>query len=211
MVETTRKGRGKMSENRFLVAGWAAIAAAGLMPVAFIVAGFEEAAFDHGLTTRPVGLGAADFLLLIFGGVTVFVLLELKRMLFERYSYRGLDVIVVLAIIWTVVNYGGSFALQLLFTIVTPAASVGPEAITTIFWIVCIGVFGIIDAILGIMLLLQGRRFGLPLLFFAIFSVAMGICELTVILSFFGLLLFPIAYVALGVAFLRPEEHLEFV
>jgi hypothetical protein len=48
-----------MSENRFLVAGWAAIAAAGLMPVAFIVAGFEEAAFDHGLTTRPVGLASS--------------------------------------------------------------------------------------------------------------------------------------------------------
>ncbi len=39
----------------------------------------------------------------------------------------------------------------------------------------------------------------------------MGLCEVTVILSFFGLLLFPVAYIALGVAFLRPEERLEFV
>jgi hypothetical protein len=61
------------------------------------------------------------------------------------------------------------------------------------------------------MLLLQGRRFGMPLLVFAAFSVAMGLCGVTVILSFFSLLLFPVAYVALGVAFLRPEERLEFV
>jgi hypothetical protein len=181
------------------------------MPVAFIVAGIEEAAFDIGVTTRPVGLGVSDFLLLIFGAVTVYVLIELKRMLFERYSYRGLDAIILVAIAWTVVNYGGSFALQSFFSIVAPSSFASAELATTVFWIVCIGVFGIIDVILGIMLLLQGRRFGMPLLVFAAFSVAMGLCGVTVILSFFSLLLFPVAYVALGVAFLRPEERLEFV
>ena len=200
-----------MNENRFVVAGWAAIAAAGLMPVAFIVAGLEEAAFDLGVTNRAVGLGASDFLLLIFGAVTIYVLIELKRMLYERYSFRGLDAIIVLAIAWSVVNYGGSFALQSFFSITAPAAGVSAEAVTTVFWIVCIGVFGVIDAILGIMLLIRGRRFGIPLLVFAAFSLAMGLCEVTVILSFFGLLLFPVAYIALGVAFLRPEERLEFV
>jgi hypothetical protein len=200
-----------MSENRFLVAGWAAIAAAGLMPSAFIVAGLEEAAFDLGVTNRAVGLGAADFLLLIFGAVMVYVLIELKRMLFERYSFRGLDVIIALAIAWTVVNYGGSFALQSFFSIIAPTSSVSADVVTTVFWIVCIGVFGIIDAILGIMLLIQGRRFGIPLLVFAAFSLAMGLCGVTVVLSFFNLLLFPAAYISLGVAFLRPEERLEFV
>ncbi len=200
-----------MSDNRFLVAGWASIATGGLMPVAFIVAGLEQAAFDLGVTKRAVGLGLSDLLLLVFGAAAVFVLLELKRMLFERYSFRGLDIIIVLAIAWTVVNYGGSFALQSFFTIVAPTASMGAEFITTVFWIVCIGVFGVIDAILGIMLLIQGRRFGIPLRVFAVLSLAMGLCELTVVLSFFGLLLFPAAYIALGVVFLRPEERLEFV
>jgi hypothetical protein len=200
-----------MSENRFLVAGWAAIAAAGLMPVAFIVAGVEEVAFDLGVTRRAVGLGVSDVLLLVFGAVMVYVLVELKRMLFERYSYRGLDVIIALAIAWTVVNYGGSFALQSIFSIIGTTSRVSAEIVTTVFWIVCIGVFGIIDAILGIMLLIQGRRFGMPLVVFAAFSVAMGLCELTVILSLLGLVLFPVAYIALGVAFLRPEVRLEFV
>jgi len=200
-----------MNENRFVVAGWAAIAAAGLMPTAFIVAGFEQAAFDLGVTKRAVGLGASDFLLLIFGALTIYVLIELKRMLFERYSYCGLDVIIPLAIAWTVVNYGGSFALQSFFSIAAPSSVVSAEVATTIFWIVCIGVFGIIDAILGIMLLLQGRRFGIPLLVFAIFSLAMGLCGVTVVLSFFSLLLFPVAYISLGVAFLKPEDRLEFV
>jgi hypothetical protein len=200
-----------MSENRFLVAGWAAIAAAGLMPAAFIVAGVEQAAFDLGVTKRAVGLGASDFLLLILGGICVYVLVELKRMLFERYSYSGLDLIIALAIAWQVVNYGGSFALQSFFSIIAPTSSVSAEVVTTVFWIVCIGVFGIIDAILGITLLIQGRRFGFPLLVFAAFSLAMGLCGVTVVLSFFSLLLFPVAYISLGVAFLRPEERLEFV
>lgn len=200
-----------MSDNRFLVAGWAAIAAAGLMPIAFIVAGVEEAAFELGVTNRSVGLGASDFLLLIFGGVMIFVLIELRRMLHERFSYRGLDVIIVLSIAWTVVNYGGSFVLQSFFTLAAPPSSVSAEVVTTVFWVVCIGVFGILDAILGIMLLVQGRRFGVPLLAFAAFSLVMGLCGVTVILSFFGLLLFPVTYIALGVAFLRPVERLEFV
>jgi hypothetical protein len=200
-----------MSENRFVVAGWASIAAAGLMPAAFIVAGIEQAAFDLGVTRRAVGLGASDFLLLVFGAVTIYVLFELKRMLYERYSFRGLDPIIMVAIAWSVVNYGGSFALQTFYSIVAPAASVSAEVATTVFWIVCIGVFGIIDAILGIMLLIQGRRFGIPLLVFAAFSLAMGLCGVTVVLSFFYLFLFPVAYISLGVAFLRPEEHLEFV
>ena len=153
----------------------------------------------------------ADFLLLVFGVVMVYVLIELKRMLFERYSFRGLDVVIAVAIAWTVVNYGGSLALQLFFSIVAPTSSESAEVATTVFWIVCIGVFGIIDTILGIMLIIQGRRFGIPLLVFAAFSLAMGLCGVTVVLSFFSLLLFPAAYIALGVAFLRPEERLEFV
>lgn len=200
-----------MSEKRYLLAGWAAIAAAGLMPVSFIVAGFEQAAFELGETKRAVGLGASDFLLLVFGAVTIYVFIELKRMLFERYSYRGLDVIIAVEIAWTVVNYGGSFALQSFFSVTGSTTTAAAEVVTTVFWIICIGVFGIIDAILGIMLLLQGRRFGIPLLVFAAFSLAMGLCGVTVILSFFSLLLFPAAYIALGVAFLRPEERLEFV
>jgi hypothetical protein len=200
-----------MTENRFLFAGWASIAAAGLMPVAFIVAALEGAAFELGVTKRAVGLGVSDFLLLVFGAVAVYVLVELKRMLFERYSYRGLDLIISLAIGWTVVNYAGSFALQSFFSIIAPASAVSAEVVSTVFWIVCIGVFGIIDAILGIMLLIQGRRFGYPLLVFATFSLVMGLCEVTVILSVLGLLLFPIAYISLGVAFLRPEGSLEFV
>ncbi len=78
-----------MSENRFVGAGIAAIVAAGLMPAAFIVAGVARAAFDIGAMQRTVGLGVSDFLLLLFAAVTVFVLLEPKRMLFERSSCRG--------------------------------------------------------------------------------------------------------------------------
>jgi len=181
------------------------------MPAAFIVAGVEEAAFDLGVTNRAVGLGASDFLLLIFGALMIYVLIELKHMLYERYSYSGLDVIIALSIAWTVVNYGGSFALQSFFSLIAPTTVVSAEVVTTVFWIVCIGVFGILDSILGIMLLIQARRFGIPLLVFAVFSLAMGLCGVTVVLSFFGLLLFPVAYISLGIAFLRPEESLEFV
>ena len=136
-------------------------------------------------------------------------MIRLRQMLWDRYSYRGADLIIVVAIAWTAVNYGGSFAIQCFFWFTGPSATA--EIVTTVFWIICIGVFGAIDALLGVILLVQQRRFGIPLRVFAAFSLASGLCGMTVILSLFCLLLYPIACTALGVAFLRPEERLEFV
>lgn len=206
-----REGGMRMNENRFELAGWAAIASAALLPTAFVIGGLEQAAFGLGSCEPSVGLGVSDFILLLFGAVSIYVYLMLKRMLYERYSFRKADVVIALTIAWTVVNYAGSFLLQLFFSAVMPDAVKGAVLITTIFWMICIGVFGIIDVILSLILIVNRERFGTPMRVFAILYLLNGLLELTVIFSFVGLLVFPAAFVALAVAFLKPDESLEFV
>jgi len=106
-----------MDENRFTMAAWSSIAAAVLLPVAFIVAGLESVPFKLDFVDHAVGIGIADFLFLILGVFLIHVLLNLKRYMYERYSYKSLDQIIVIAIIWTIVNYGGSLVLEILFLI----------------------------------------------------------------------------------------------
>jgi len=81
----------------------------------------------------------------------------------------------------------------------------------TIFWIACIAGFGIIDIIIGLMIILQRHRFSLPLKIFAILSLLGGVFEATIVLSFFVLILYPLALIALAIAFFRPEEVVELI
>lgn len=200
-----------MIENRFVAAAWASVATAVLLPTAFIIAGIEGATFGLRSLDQTVGIGVADYLFLILGAVGIYVLLSLKKLMYERYSFRGLDLVIVLAIVWTIVNYGGSFVLELLYASILPAAVKNVLLMRTIFWIVCIAGFGILDMIIGLILVCQWRRFSMALRVFAILSMVAGFFEATVILSFFALLFYPLALIALAFAFFKPEEVVEFV
>jgi hypothetical protein len=200
-----------MNENRFTSAGWASIAAAVLLPTSFIIAGIEDAAADYGLMGHRVGLGLADFLFLILGAVGIYVLLNLKKLMYERYSFRGLNVIIGIAILWTIINYGGSFVLELVFTFVPSSVADSAELISVSFWIICIAGFGIIDIIIGLIVFMQRHRFSTPLRVFAVTSLALGICEATVILSFFALILAPVSLIALAFEFLKSDDAVEFI
>ena len=200
-----------MNENSFASAGWASIVMAVILPTAFIVAGIEGAAFELGAVDHAVGIGISDFLFLILGAVGIYVLLSLKRLMYERYSFLGLNLIVGLAIFWTIVNYGGSFLLELFFEFTSPSAVEGAILTSTVFWVVCIVGFGIIDIVIGLILVLQRHRFSTPIRIFAMFSLIAGISEATVILSFFAMLFYPLALIALAIAFLKPDEIVELI
>lgn len=200
-----------MNENRFAPAAWASICGAVLLPLAFIVAGIEGMAYDLSEVEHFGWIGLADFLFLILGAVFIYIFLSLKRALYERYSYRGLNFVISVAILWTIVNYGGSFVLELFLLMAPPSSMDIQVVIGTVFWIVCIAGFGVIDIIVGLMLLRQGRRFSVPLRIFAVLSLVSGFFEATVILSFFALLFYPAALIALAFAFLKPDREIEFI
>jgi len=197
-----------MDEKNWTLAGIACLVYAALLPAAFLIAGAEEAVYQAGATNERVSLGISDFLFLVLCGVAIFVLVSLKRMLFERYSFRGLNLVIALSIAWSLVNYCGSFLLVLIYSLVSPTSA---EPVITGFWVVCIVVFGAIDIATGGVLLLQRKRFGFWLQAFAVTTLAGGFFGMSVILAGINLVLVPLGCIALAVEFLRPVDSIEYV
>ena len=199
------------TEDRFTAAAWASIVAAVVFPLAFIVEGIQQAAFEVGALEFDYGIGPADFLFLGYAGLSIYVLLEFKRLMFEQYSFRRISTIIGIAVAWLIVFFGGSFLLESTLPLRMTHGDIGPPLVLTIFWIICIAVSGIIDIVLGIILIQNRRQFTTPVRVFAWTSLIMGICEATVILSFFALILVPISLIVLAFVFFQRPEEVEFV
>jgi hypothetical protein len=200
-----------MHNNRFVAAGWASIVAGVIFPLAFLIEGVHQAAMSCADTGYPVGVGPGDALFLLYAALAIYVLKEFKSLMYEYYSFKEIGTIISIAILWTIIFFGGSFVLELLLDTVWPQGGLGLPLILVVFWITGIAVFGIIDIILGIILLRQKDRFSFPIRIFAGLSLATGICEATIVLSFLSLLLVPASCAVLAYIFLRKVEEVEFV
>lgn len=200
-----------MEENRYSLAGWLSIVGAVLFPLAFIVDGITDLIVTCGDIDVPWGIGPGDALFLLYAGLSIYVLNAFKSLMYEHYSFKEISLIINIAILWHIIFFGGSFILELALTTVWPSNDIGLPLVVLVFWVIGVAVFGIIDIILGIILLRQGDRFSGAIKVFAILSIVMGFCEATVILSPLTLLLVPASGIALAVAFLRRTEEVEFV
>ncbi|UCE25502.1 MAG: hypothetical protein JSU74_05500 [Candidatus Zixiibacteriota bacterium] len=200
-----------MSENRFSLAGWLSIVAAVVLPLAFILEGITEVALEIGDIDIPWGVGPADALFLFYAALAIYLLMEFKRLMFEYYSFREISTVINIAIFWHIIFYGGSFILETLFTTVWPQDDLGLPLFLLVFWIVGIAAAGIIDIVMGVILLRHRSRFNMPVKVFALLIIVTGFFEGTVVFSFLALLLAPASYVAMAFIFLRRPEEVEFV
>ncbi len=200
-----------MQDNRFAAAGWASIVAAVVFPLAFVVEGIHEAAFEWTDSVFTVAVGPGDFLFLLYAALTVYLLKEFKSLMYEQYSFKEISTIISVAIFWVIVFFGGSFVLELLLATVWPHNDIGLPLVLIIFWVMGVAIFGIIDIILGIIILRQRHRFSQAVKIFAILSVVTGVCEATLILSFLTLVLVPASCAVLAYIFLKKVEEVEFV
>lgn len=200
-----------MEENRYSTAGWLSVAAAVLLPLAFIVDGLTELAVEFGDIDIPWGVGPGDALFLLYAGLLVYVLKSFKSLMYEYYSFREIGIVINMAIFWTIIFFVGSFIIELALTTVWPPDDLGLPVVLLVFWIVGLVVFGIIDILLGIIILRHRNRFSTSITVFAGLSLAIGFFEGTVVLSFLTLLLGPASFVVLAYIFLRKPEEVEFV
>ncbi|UCG62256.1 MAG: hypothetical protein JSV52_02925 [Candidatus Zixiibacteriota bacterium] len=200
-----------MDENRFTAAGWASIVAAVVFPLAFVVEGIHEAALEYVDSGFTVGVGPGDFLFLLYAALTVYLLKEFKSLMYEQYSFKEISTIISVAIFWVIVFFGGSFVLELLLATVWPHNDIGLPLVLIIFWVTGIAIFGIIDIILGIIILRQRHRFSYSVKVFAGLSIATGVCEATLILSFLTMVLVPVSCAVLAYIFLHKVEEIEIV
>jgi hypothetical protein len=200
------------ADNRYTTAGWLAIAMAAIFPTAMIlnwVTGLVGMkAFDH---KGPV-FGPADLLFFIFTIFSIYVLMQFKKLLNERYQFHDLDVWIPISIWWGVLFQVGSVVIRgivLLAGIESPL-TIGLGFLT--FMVIFTVTAGIIDIVVAAKLLRAKGLLGTPITVFAYLTMASGIAELTVVLlPLVAFLLLPAAFVTLGVIFLRQQEEVEFV
>ena len=200
-----------MNENRFVTAGWVSIAAAGVYIMAVVLMGVQEYAFDEGFTDDRMGVGPADFAFLVFAALSIYALWWFKGLMFERYSFRQIGTIIWVSIFWHLVYFGGTFLVELLMSMV----GLSDDSLGALFLVgmeaAGIVVFGIIDIIIGVILLRHARQFHTAVKAFAWLSLAIGVCEVSLILVLLSAFLVPFSFVALAVVFLSRPGTVEYV
>ena len=202
-----------MHNNDYLYPGVAAIALAILVPVYWL--GMAPTVGDSDILWQDMmSLGLSDVLFAAIPLLNIYIYLNLKTLLNERWNFSHIDslvlIMVAINILWVstmlfdVANAlsAESTAIQNRETFLAIASSVGVGAVF---------LFGVVDLLIGIFLLAKAS--GLPTLLkvFAILSVIQGVLGITVILAAALIFIFPVTLIILAMFFLHKPESIEIV
>jgi len=198
-----------MNQSRYSLAGWVAITLAIIFPLAFfmaIVQGLIGAAvFGY---HRP-SFGPSDLLFMLFTVMWAYTLWMFRVYLNERYDYHDLDFLITVAICVTVLLQMVSFGLRGIAFGLAPIAGTVFIVLYLIFAAFAMITAGILDILIAVKLL-QIRQGANDLLkAFAYITMAVGVLEVTVILSPLAFVLVPVYCVILGMIFLGKQEEVQ--
>lgn len=203
-------------KNEYTVPGITALICALLLPAYYMVG----AALSPGLSLEDhmradLGLSASDFVFLLLGAMLIYVTLSFKRVLNDHHAYYGVDSLLGMMAITLGVFHGGLFLIDVAGTFLVQSG--GPETLDKLMVICgallvsCTFVYGVIDILTGITLLRNKSRFPSIIKVFAGLTVFMSLFELTIVLSFFTLLIYPAVLLTMAVKFLKRPEMIEVV
>ena len=181
----------------YLPGGIAAILLAILFPTYWLI---EIGWFVQSGEIRAQ-LGVLDLVYVTVGGLAAFVFFSLKRFLNDRFAYHGADLILTVLVGLAIGSYLLTWTLGYLeFEYAFSALFIGSLI-----------AFGALDIMLGIWLIRAKEELSGGLKAFAVFSLVLGFCEITVVLSLGAIVIYPIYLVILAVVFLRQPEELQIV
>lgn len=201
-----------MSENKYALAGWLAIAGAVLFPLAFII-GILQGVIGMAAFHRPVPiLGPSEMLFILVTAIGVYALVMLRTLLNERYDYHNIDALITAAICWNILFQVGSMVLRHLFIpILWGRGEIIIILLQLSFMVVSMVAIGIIDVMVAIRLLKIKDRLNELLVALVYITLVSGALELSIVLSPLSLFLVPVNFAVLGMIFLKEKEELEFV
>jgi hypothetical protein len=199
-----------MEENRYLLAGWLAIAQAIIFPLAFAISIAQGLIGIKALGYHGPMLGPSDLLFIVITGMSVYTLIMFRKLLNERYNYHDVDTLILLAIFWNIVFQIGSIALRVWLVMIWPISQIALTIIYLTFFAVGMISGGIIDILIAVKLLQIRQTVNELIRAFTYVTMVSGLSEVSVVLSPISLLLAPVSLVILGMIFLRREE-VEFV
>ena len=201
-----------MQNKDYLLPGVAAIFVAVISPIYWL--GMSSPIGDFALGQDMLSLGFSDILFASILLLTIYIYLNLKNILNEQLNFNHIDLLVLIMVAINILWMSTLF--------LDIASAVLPENIVTqnkdaflkINLSVSIGaivIIGIIDLLIGILLLAKSTELPTLLKIFAIMSVIQGVIGMTVFLSVTLIFIFPITMIILAMFFLRKPESLELV
>lgn len=189
-----------MTQNNYLLAGVAALFAAVLHPMYWLT----EVSANIGPEGLRTELGLLDGVFVILTGLTAYIYYSLKRILNEHCEYHRADTLLTIEVWLTI-----SVAAVLL--VVGVFFSNDSDLPMTIAFPVALLMHGAVDTILGIQLLRDSEQLPGLLKGIGVVVLLLGIVNLSLIMTFLTLILFPVFALMLALLFLREPEAVEFV
>tara|TARA_B100000029_G_scaffold5419_1_gene6001 strand:- start:201 stop:809 length:609 start_codon:yes stop_codon:yes gene_type:complete len=202
-----------MENKDYLFPGVAALLLAVIHPIYWL--GVSPLVGDSNLLWQDISsIGLYDVMFASIVLLNIYIYLNLKNILNEQLNFNHIDLLVMVMI---TIN-----ALWLSTLFLDVASVVLPDSLVTqnkniflnIYLSVGIGsiiIIGIVDLLIGILLLMKLNEAPTLLKIFAIMSVMQGVVGMTVF--FAGILIFiiPVTFIVLAMFFLRKPESIEIV
>tara|TARA_B100001121_G_scaffold246597_1_gene221767 strand:+ start:818 stop:1426 length:609 start_codon:yes stop_codon:yes gene_type:complete len=202
-----------MENKDYLLPGIAALLLAVIHP--FYWLGVGPLIEDNSMLWQDIiYVGFDDFLFALIILLNIYIYLSLKNILNEQLNFNHIDLLVMILII---IN-----AIWLSTLFLDLSSAVLPDSLITqnkgiflnIYVVVGIGAIiaiGLVDLLIGVLLLMKLKEAPTLLKIFAVTSLIQGIVGMTIFLA--GILIFvvPITLVILAMFFLRKPESIEIV
>ena len=202
-----------MQNKDYLLPGVAAIFVAVISPIYWL--GMSPSVGDYDILWQDMkSLGFYDILFASILLLTIYIYLNLKNILNEQLNFNHIDLLVLIMVAINILWLGTLF--------LDVASAVLPENIVTqnkdaflkiglSMGIGAIVILGIIDLLIGILLLAKSTELPTLLKIFAIMSVIQGVLGITVVFAATLIFIFPITMIILAMFFLRKPESIEIV
>ncbi len=200
-----------MEENKYTLAGWLAVAQVALLPVLMVVGIIEGVAAAKVFHIRGPFFGLTDLLMIVSTAMAVYLMLMFRKLLRERYGYHDLDLLIVILVWWLIMFQAVDIALTILMQVLWPVDHILFAIVSVVFLTAALVTTGIVDILIAIKLLRVKENFGEYIRGFAYVTMASGICEVSVLLCPFALVLMPVSMIVLALVFFRDQREVEFV
>ena len=202
-----------MQNKDYLLPGVAAILLAVAHPIYW--PGMSPSVGDYDILWQDMlSLGFYDILFASCLLLNIYIYLNLKHILNEQLNFNHIDLLVLIMVAINTLWLGTLF-LDIASTVLPDnIVTQNKDAFLKINLSVSIGaivILGIIDLLIGILLLAKSTELPTLLKIFAIMSVIQGVIGMTVFLSVTLIFIFPITMIILAMFFLRKPESIEIV
>lgn len=199
-----------MNQNRYSLAGWVAITQAVIFPLGFFMAIVQGLIGAAVFGYHGPSFGPGDMLFMLFTVMWAYTLWMFRVYLNERYHYHDLDFLITAAICITVLLQMMSFGLRGIAFGLAPIAGTIFIVLYLMFAAFAMITAGILDILIAVKLLQIRQGTSDLLKAFAYITMAVGVLEVTVILSPLAFVLVPVYCVILGMIYLGKKEEAQF-